>query len=218
MEFSHFNKEERAKNSNVTIENKKIVEKEEQKEISFKEPKFLKNEKEEKITASKKGTLIHLCLQKLDINIDYDLAKITNLLDELEMKKIITSKEKEAINVNKILEFTKSKIWEELKTAKKIEKEKPFYINIKAKDIYNKETDENILVQGIIDLYYLDKDDNINLVDYKTDYIENGNEIELINKYKEQLYLYKKALEQVYKKEVKNTYIYSVYLNKEIRI
>ena len=201
------------KNNNVKIE-----EKEEQKEISFKEPNFLKNGKEEKITASKKGSLIHLCLQKLDINIDYDLAKITNLLDELEMKKIITSKEKEAINVNKILEFTKSKIWEELKTAKKIEKEKPFYINIKAKDIYNKETDENILVQGIIDLYYIDKDNNINLVDYKTDYIENGNEIELVNRYKEQLYLYKKALEQVYKKEVKNTYIYSVYLNKEIRI
>ena len=201
------------KNNNVKIE-----EKEEQREISFKEPNFLKNGKEEKITASKKGSLIHLCLQKLDINIDYDLAKITNLLDELEMKKIITSKEKKAINVNKILEFTKSKIWEELKTAKKIEKEKPFYINIKAKDIYNKETDENILVQGIIDLYYIDKDNNINLVDYKTDYIENGNEIELVNRYKEQLYLYKKALEQVYKKEVKNTYIYSVYLNKEIRI
>ena len=201
------------KNNNVKIE-----EKEEQREISFKEPNFLKNGKEEKITASKKGSLIHLCLQKLDINIDYDLAKITNLLDELEMKKIITPKEKEAINVNKILEFTKSKIWEELKTAKKIEKEKPFYINIKAKDIYNKETDENILVQGIIDLYYIDKDNNINLVDYKTDYIENGNEIELINKYKEQLYLYKKALEQIYKKEVKNTYIYSVYLNKEIQI
>ena len=201
------------KNNNVKIE-----EKEEQREISFKEPNFLKNEKEEKITASKKGSLIHLCLQKLDINIDYDLAKITNLLDELEMKKIITSKEKEAINVNKILEFTKSNIWEELKTAKKIEKEKPFYINIKAKDIYNKETDENILVQGIIDLYYIDKDNNINLVDYKTDYIENDNEIELINKYKEQLCLYKKALEQVYKKEVKNTYIYSVYLNKEIQI
>ena len=198
--------------------NVKIEEKEEQREISFKEPNFLKNGKEEKITASKKGSLIHLCLQKLDINIDYDLAKITNLLDELEMKKIITSKEKEAINVNKILEFTKSNIWEELKTAKKIEKEKPFYINIKAKDIYNKETDENILVQGIIDLYYIDKDNNINLVDYKTDYIENDNEIELINKYKEQLCLYKKALEQVYKKEVKNTYIYSVYLNKEIQI
>ena len=201
------------KNNNVKIE-----EKEEQRERSFKEPNFLKNGKEEKITASKKGSLIHLCLQKLDINIDYDLGKITNLLDELEMKKIITSKEKEAINVNKILEFTKSKIWEELKTAKKIEKEKPFYINIKAKDIYNKETDENILVQGIIDLYYIDKDNNINLVDYKTDYIENGNEIELVNRYEEQLYLYKKALEQVYKKEVKNTYIYSVYLNKEIQI
>ena len=74
------------------------------------------------------------------------------------------------------------------------------------------------MVQGIIDLYYIDKDGNLNLVDYKTDFVENGNEVELIRKYKSQLDLYKKALEQVYNKEVCNTYIYSVYLNKELEI
>ena len=189
-----------------------------EKEISLPKPKFLKDGEEEKITSAMKGTLMHLCLQKLDVKVEYDIGKINDLIEELEAKKIITTKEKEAINQNKILEFTKSNIWKELKTAKEIEKEKPFYINVPAKEIYKENTEENILVQGIIDLYYIDKDNNINLVDYKTDYIENGNEIELINKYKEQLYLYKKALEQVYKKEVKNTYIYSVYLNKIIKI
>ena len=189
-----------------------------EKEISLPKPKFLKDGEEEKITSAMKGTLMHLCLQKLDVKVEYDIGKINDLIEELEVKKIITTKEKEAINQNKILEFTKSNIWKELKTAKEIEKEKPFYINVPAKEIYKENTEENILVQGIIDLYYIDKDNNINLVDYKTDYIENGNEIELINKYKEQLYLYKKALEQVYKKEVKNTYIYSVYLNKIIKI
>ena len=189
-----------------------------EKEINLPKPKFLKNGEEEKITSSMKGTLVHLCMQKLNEKVDYDLEKIKDLIEELEAKKIITNKEKEAINPDKILEFTKSKIWEELKTAKEVEREKPFYINVPAKDIYKEETKENILVQGIIDLYYIDKDNNLNLVDYKTDYVEAGNEQELVNKYKKQLDLYKQALEQAYNKQVKNTYIYSVYLNKEIKI
>ena len=138
-----------------------------EKEISLPKPKFLKNGGEEKITAAMKGTLVHLCLQKLDVKVEYDIEKVNNLVEGLEAKKIITTKEKEAINLNKILEFTKSNIWNELKTAKEIEREKPFYINVPAKEIYRKETNENILVQGIIDLYYIDKDDNLNLVDYK---------------------------------------------------
>ncbi len=188
-----------------------------EKEISLPKPKFLKNGGEEKITAAMKGTLVHLCLQKLDVKVEYDIEKVNNLVEGLEAKKIITTKEKEAINLNKILEFTKSNIWNELKTAKEIEREKPFYINVPAKEIYRKETNENILVQGIIDLYYIDKDDNLNLVDYKTDYVEVGNEQELVKKYKKQLELYREALEKSYKKQVKNTYIYSVYLNKVIK-
>ena len=56
------------------------------------------------------------------------------------------------------------------------------------------------------------------LLDYKTDYIENGNEQELINKYKNQLDLYKEALENALKRKVDKVYIYSVYLGKEIEI
>ncbi len=189
-----------------------------EKEISLPKPKFLKNGEEEKITAAMKGTLVHLCLQKLNEKVDYDIGEVKSLIEELEAKKIITTKEKEAISPNKILEFTKSNIWKELKMAKEVEREKPFYINVPAKEIYKEETEENILVQGIIDLYYIDKDNNLNLVDYKTDYVEAGNEQELVIKYKKQLELYKEALEKTYKKQVKNTYIYSVYLNKEIKI
>ena len=116
------------------------------------------------------------------------------------------------------MEFTKSSIWEELKTAKVVEREKPFYINVPAKEIYKDDSSQNILVQGIIDLYYIDKDDNLNLVDYKTDYVEKGKEEDLVNKYRKQLKLYKEALENSYNKKVNNTYIYSVFLNKEINI
>ena len=186
--------------------------------ITLEKPKFLNETKEEIITPSKRGTIMHLCMQHLDEKVNYDLEKVQNLIEELRAKEIITTKEAESINKNKILEFTKSKIWNELKEAKEIQREKPFYINVPANTIYEEKTNENILVQGIIDLYYIDKNNDLNLVDYKTDYVEKGNENSLIAKYKNQLELYKKALEESLKKEVKNTYIYSVYLNKEIKL
>ena len=133
-------------------------------------------------------------------------------------RKIITSKEAEAINIQRIYQFTKSLIWRELQQAKCIEKEKTFYIEIPANEIYNKNTDDFVLVQGIIDLYYINKDDNLVLVDYKTDYVENNDEQILINKYKIQLDLYKKALEEALERKVDKVYIYSTFLNKEIEL
>ena len=175
-------------------------------------PKFLKEE--EKVTGSRKGTIIHLCMQKLNPKEEYTLEKIENILESFVLKNIITSNEKEAINKQRILNFTKSKIWEELKNASIIEKEKPFYINIPASKIYDNEIEENILVQGIIDLYYINKNNELVLVDYKTDFVQNENE--LIEKYKVQLELYKTALEEALNRKVDKVYIYSTQLEKNI--
>lgn len=210
------NKESKENEKKEHKEANDIVTKNIEEVTEFAKPKFLIDTKEEKITSAKKGTLIHMCLQRLNEKIDYDINKVNELIQELEMKKIITSKEAENINPNKILQFTKSNIWKELKEAKEIQKEKPFYINIPAKEIYEEETEENILVQGVIDLYYIDKFDKLKLVDYKTDYVENNDENQLIDKYRNQLELYSKALEESFRKKVDKKYIYSVYLGKEI--
>lgn len=179
-------------------------------------PEFLKEDEEQKITGAQKGTLVHLCMQRLDEKVDYDLNKIRDLINDLLKRKIITEKEAKAINPFKILEFTKSIIWQEVRNAKEVYKEKPFYINIPAKEVYGEDLEEEILVQGVIDLYYIDANDNLVLVDYKTDYVEQ--EIELVNKYSKQLEFYQKALELALDKKVAKKCIYSVYLGKEIEI
>lgn len=185
------------------------------KQATFSIPNFMKDQQEkEKITATQKGTLIHLCLQKLNENYEYSNKDIKYLIQDLQNKKIITETEAKSININYIMQFMNSLIWNEMKNAKEVYKEKPFYININAKDIYNVETSEKILVQGIIDLYYITHDNKLVLVDYKTDYIKNENE--LINKYKEQLELYQEALEAALHKKVDKKYIYSTYLGKAI--
>lgn len=197
----------------------KLKEEREQEIQITQEPKFINEEAKTKLTGAQKGTLIHLCLQKMRETEEYNLEKITELIEGLKDKEIITEIEAQNIDKEKLLEYTNSQLWTELKQAKEIHKEHPFYINIKASRIYNqinKEDDENILVQGVIDLFFIDKDDNLILVDYKTDYVQHENE--LVEKYKGQLDLYKEALEQSLDKKVDRMCIYSVYLNKLIEI
>ena len=198
---------------------KRIMQNENESEVKLEmpKPKFLQSDEETSIAGAEKGTLIHLCLQKLNLHKrEYKLDEIKDLIQELVDKKIITLKEAEAINKWKIFNFTKSNIWKEMCEAKLVEREKPFYTNIPAKQIYGTDTEESILVQGIIDLYYINQKDELVLVDYKTDYVENQDE--LITKYKTQLDLYKTALEEALNKKVSKIYIYSTYLDKEIKI
>ena len=85
-----------------------------------------------------------------------------------------------------------------------------------ANEIFENAKDETILVQGIIDLYAVTENNEIILVDYKTDFVEDGNI--LIGKYSNQLKIYKQALEEALNKKVTQVYIYSMYLNKEIAV
>ena len=226
---------------NVEVEafeaiNKEYEDDNEEKNIELPKPKFLVGTEEETITPAKRGTLVHLCMKNLDFNKDYSLDDIKSLIDDLEAREIITSKEKEAINPWIIFKFTKSNIWSELKVAKEYHKEEAFYINVPAKDVMDTSLDENILVQGIIDLYYITKNDELVLLDYKTDFVAqkepvprgqnpkrtgpNGasDEEMLINRHKPQLMLYKEALENGLNRKVDRVWIYSTGLGKEILV
>ena len=184
--------------------------------ITLKKPNFLIGKTD--LTPAEKGTIMHLCLQKLNYKEEYNLEKLKNMVSNLVNKEIILPKEAESVNYNKILAFLKSNIWKEMQTAKVVEQEKAFYLNLKANEIYKNNAEDEILVQGIIDLYYITNNNELVLVDYKTDYVENNNEQRLKYKYNIQLEIYKKALEESLNRKVDKVYIYSTWLNKEIEI
>jgi len=185
-------------------------------ELKLKRPKF--TVETEKISKAELGTTVHLVMQKLDFKQEYDITKIGEVLETLEKKDIIATAHKENIDKQKILNFTKSELFKEIRNAKKVFKEEPFYINIEADKIYENGVKDNILVQGIIDLYFINEKDELILVDYKTDYVPNNDENYLIDKYSKQLELYKTALEQALNKSVAEVYIYSTFLDKSIKI
>ena len=67
-------------------------------------------------------------------------------------------------------------------------------------------------------MYFIDKNGDLILLDYKTDFVNQGEEIILIERHKEQLFLYKKALEDALNKKVKKVLIYSTVLGKIVEI
>ena len=191
------NKDSEPKFSGEKIEADKTQESEAKRLTSI--PKFM--ETAQKLTPAQKGTLIHLCVQKLDEKKEYTMQELVEFVQDLQDRNIISEIEAKSIDVKILYNYTCSALWQELKDAREIHKEQPFYINIPAREIYEEAEDsEKILVQGIIDLYYTDKDGRLVLVDYKTD--KYGTIAELEEKYKLQLELYKRALEDATGKKV----------------
>ena len=130
-------------------------------------------------------------------------------IEELNIKE----NEKEFLRNNHIIfeKYLQSDLFKEIKEAKEVHKEEAFYMDINYSD-----TNEKILTQGVIDLYFVNKNDELILVDYKTD--KNVDENILKERYQTQLDLYKVALSRALHRDANRIYIYSTYLNKAIRI
>jgi ATP-dependent helicase/nuclease subunit A len=95
-------------------------------------------------------------------------------------------------------------------------REKPFMMGISAKELDPAFPEEEmVLVQGIVDAWFLE-DDEIVLLDYKTDKVGDGKA--LVDRYAVQLQLYKRALEAATGKKVKEVYIYSFTLESVIKL
>ena len=198
----------------ISIE--ELNEQSEESKFAVARPQFLNEDVQ--ITGAQKGTLMHLCFQKLDESKEYTKAMLQDMIDDMVTRKLITPLEAKSINMYKLYSYTKSELFKQLKNARKVYKEQPFYISLTADEVYGNGVSDRILVQGIIDLYFINQNGEVVLVDYKTDYVEKEKEYELVDKYKKQLEIYKRAIEQALGKGVDKCFIYSVYLEKLIEI
>ena len=156
------------------------------------------------------GTMIHEVLEKIDFR-DFNSQDLKSLIATFTDEKLMQNS-----IYNKILNFSNSELFSDIKKAEKVCRETAFNLNIKASKIYNIDTDEMVMIQGIIDLYFFDENGKLVLVDYKTDNVEK--EDELISRYKIQLDLYKEALQEIYGLDVYKSYIYSFKFGKAIEV
>lgn len=162
----------------------------------------------EEYNSVRKGTLIHFVLEHLDMKRVYNEKILKETINNFVESGIISRRDLRYINIFKILKFLNSHIGQEILNSNLLKKEQEFIIK-------NTKFSKSV-IQGIIDLYYIDQKGNLVLVDFKTDKISK--EEVYLKRYKKQLDIYKEALEKLTKKEVTHTYIYSFYLDKEIEV
>ena len=143
------------------------------------------------------GVAYHTVMEYIDFEIacERGVSYISEFMSDLVEKGIIESDLATEINVEKIDNFFKSDIGIRA-TKNNCVKEKMFTM------LHNKNGVET-MVQGIIDCYF-EENGEIVLLDYKTNYDTSNIE----ETYKEQLSLYKNALEEATGKKVKEAYLY----------
>ena len=96
-----------------------------------------------------------------------------------------------------------------LKQAQRIETEFGFYTTVIADEIYGNGMEDTILLQGIIDCFFVAEDGRVILLDFKTDYIKDSDALNRAKeKYSIQIKYYKKALEEILERPVDEAYLY----------
>ena len=180
-------------------------------------PEFLAPKEE--IKATTRGTAYHKFLELLD----YERCKNTDMIKEMAIEFATSGKMPqeyvEMINPFDILYFVKSDIGQRMKAAYErgtLVREQQFVMSVPYSEIekeYN--GDEEILVQGIIDAYFVE-DGRIVIVDYKTDRANDAKE--LIDRYQVQLDFYEKAVNKTNENKVKEKVIYAFALKTGIAL
>lgn len=166
------------------------------------------------------GTAMHRFMECFDFTNPDFANSFDEQLQYMKQVKSLSDDEFSRISLGKLKIFLKDQLAQRMADAAskgKLYKEKPFVFGSNAKELFGDDTssDEMILVQGIIDVFF-EEDDGIVLMDYKTDKVDEDKE--LVIRYERQLQLYKDAIEHAYNVPVKEVLIYSFALERSIEI
>ena len=152
------------------------------------------------------------------------LKKTDNLLQNIKEYRILSQEEFDNINnkddIEKITNFINSELIKLVAKSEFCQTEIAFTTAKKAKELYDdSESDIDVILQGVVDLFIKISDEEAIIVDYKTDHVtsRNGEEV-LRDRHREQLRIYKEAVAEYYKLNNIRTFVYSYVLSSLIEI
>ena len=171
-----------------------------------------------------RGTAYHAALEHISFQDIKSLEETEAALETLVEQGYLNQETRGFIRAGDIWAFLESPLGRRMAQAQaegRIHKEQQFIIGIPARDMGRGDSDELVLIQGIIDAY-LEEPDGLVLIDYKTDHVPKENREQgaamLAARYRVQLDYYERALTQLTGKKVKERVIYSLALQQGIEV
>lgn len=167
-------------------------------------PDFMRDSMAER--AVSRGTAAHKLMEHLPIA-KHTFASVNACLKELTDRGTLTKKEAEGIYAANIVDFFSKGLGSRMLASPRVERELAFNHRVKANSVFDADTDETLLLQGIIDCCFIEGGEWV-LIDYKTDYVPKGGAREVAMSHAKQLRLYKSALEELTGIPVKECWIH----------
>ncbi len=188
-------------------------------------PDFLRPDK--KPTGAEIGTATHLFMQFCDFDNAERYgaaAELARLLDNGFIDKTSAA----LVRLDCVERFFGSELFGQMKNAAELHREYRFLIELPASDFtaddekHKNIGDAGILVQGVIDCFFVLPDGTVKLVDYKTDRVYPKNSEDAVKKiadeYKNQLSYYAKAIKKLCGRTVSSAVIYAFDIGMEIPV
>jgi ATP-dependent helicase/nuclease subunit A len=176
-------------------------------------PRFMQ---EKKLTPAERGTAMHMVMQHIDLSQPVTELSLDLQLEKMIERELLFPEQRDAVEKKWILAFFETEIGKRLLNADKVSREVPFYLSLPSIEVYPDWQGENepIFIQGVVDCIFQDEKGTV-LLDFKTDGIhdrykggfEQAKSI-LEERYRIQIRLYSKAIEQVWKQPVNEKYLY----------
>lgn len=168
------------------------------------------------MSATDRGTAMHRVMQYFDFS---KCDEIDTEIDRLYEWQYISENEYNSLDKKALSKFFESDIFARIKNSPLVKREMQFLTEVSATIIDpgldEKFKDENIIIQGAVDLCFKE-DDGLVILDFKTDRTDDP--YALANAYGKQLEIYALAAEKIFKMPVKEKVIYSFSLGKTVNI
>jgi ATP-dependent helicase/nuclease subunit A len=221
----------------AVLKSKMKIQKKIEETTSAKESLERQGESEQKTVSpgAIRGTLYHLIMEHLpyadwqallardeqiqEVSLKEKTDFIEKLFQQMVLDGYLSEEDCALVHKKDFVDFLASPLGQRMTKASsenRLKREQPFMLGVSAKEIYPEiDSEEMIMVQGIIDAYFFEENEVV-LVDYKTDHIEKGEENLLLERYRAQLDSYAQALEKLTGCHVSQKILYSFSLGKEL--
>jgi ATP-dependent helicase/nuclease subunit A len=177
-------------------------------QTAFRRPRFIE---QKQLNAAERGTVYHAVMQQLPLHAGLTIEEVQKTLDQMQLLQMLTAEQYSSVDVQVIFGFYETEIGQRLLRSKQVLREAPFSYGLQAGEIYPFSPEatqtEMVLIQGVIDCLFEDEKGLI-LLDYKTDAVRTADIPHLAERYRTQLELYARAVEQIWKKKVSQIYLF----------
>lgn len=168
---------------------------------------------DKKSSGAEKGTAFHNFMERC--NIENAVKDCKAEAKRLEENGFLTGRQLELLDYDKLERFLSSGLIRRVLNSDSYEREYQFTVKIPASSYAPEFDNEEIIMQGAIDLVFFEKGEAV-IVDYKTDRVGDASSLSLL--YRKQVELYKYAIKETLGLDVKECIIYSIHLGEEISV